>query len=310
MVTEGVVLVHIVSDNGVHVDKARVSMIEKSAPVVNVKGVRSFLDHAGFYHRIKQALLLAPIICAPNWDLSFEIMCDATLKYLIAKAGSKPRLLRWVLLLQYFDVEIKDNKGAENMDYYTGVFLKGKFTMYLRDATTHRIEDIMVPPKQFIRSMIQDSTGLPCSRMLILLCRLVTLAKGISTSRGGMRCLKQVVHRLFKKTIFPRFGVPRAIISDGGYHLNERKLNTLLKKYGAYHRTGLAYHPKTSGQVEVSNREIKTILEKVVAKSRKDYSNKLDDTLWAYRTTFKTLISTSSYRLLYGKSCHLPVELE
>ncbi|GKB50041.1 reverse transcriptase domain-containing protein [Tanacetum coccineum] len=79
---------------------------------------------------------------------------------------------------------------------------------------------------------------------------------------------------------------------------------------GVTHRLATAYHPQTSGQVEVSNRGLKRILERTVGKNHATWSDKLDDALWAFRTAFKTPIGCTPYKLMYRKSCHLPIELE
>ncbi|GJT84719.1 reverse transcriptase domain-containing protein [Tanacetum coccineum] len=81
-------------------------------------------------------------------------------------------------------------------------------------------------------------------------------------------------------------------------------------KYGVTHHLSTVYHPQTSGQVEVSNRGLKRILERIVGENRASWLDKLDDALWAFRTAYKTPIGCTSYKLVYGKACHLPTELE
>ena len=84
----------------------------------------------------------------------------------------------------------------------------------------------------------------------------------------------------------------------------------MLGYYNVTHKVVSPYNPQTNGQAKVSNRELKKILEKTVASTRKDLANKLDDALWAYKTAFKTPIGLSPFQMVYGKSCHLLVEME
>ncbi|GJT77876.1 reverse transcriptase domain-containing protein [Tanacetum coccineum] len=114
----------------------------------------------------------------------------------------------------------------------------------------------------------------------------------------------------FLKKLFSRFGIPKALISDRGTHFCNRQMEKVLKRYGVHHRFATSYHPQTSGQVENTNRALKRILKKPVKDNPSVWSRKLDDALSTFYTTYKTPIGTTPYRLLYGKTCHLPFEIK
>ena len=87
-------------------------------------------------------------------------------------------------------------------------------------------------------------------------------------------------------------------------------MKALLRKYHLTHRTSTAYHPQINGQAKISNREIKSILEKTAQPNQRDWSLQLGDALWTYQTAYNSPIGMSPYRVIYGKACYLPTELE
>jgi len=111
--------------------------------------------------------------------------------------------------------------------------------------------------------------------------------------------------RMFSEIIFPRFGVPRMVISNGGPHFIDRKFQRFLSNHGVHHNTATPYHPQTSGQAKTSNKQIKNILQKTVNEMGTTWKDKLHGALWAYRSAYKTPLGMSPYQHIYEKTCHL-----
>src|SRR3954451_21043239 len=491
MVNEGIVLGHKISERGIEVDRAKVEAIEKMPFNRDVKGIRSILGHAGFYRRfikdfskiskpltnllqkdvpfvfyddckeafetLKKALTTAPIVQPPDWNLPFEIMCDASdfavgavlgqrvdkklnvihyasktldsaqkiyattekeflavvfacdtfrsyivdskvtihtdhaaIRYLMEKKDAKPRLIRWVLLLQEFDLHIVDRKDAENhvadnlsrlenivddsirvndsfpneelaaimvtshdcpwyadyANFIVSKYLPPTFTAQQRrkffydlrhyfwddphlykegvdgimrrcvlefeqqeilrichssaygehhagDRTAEKVlqsgfywPTLFKDARKFILSCdecqrtgnISRRNEIPMSYSLVIEpfdCWGYDFMGPFPSSEGYTHILVDVDYvtkwvdaiptksadgetslKMLKDIIFPRFGVPRYLMTDGGSHFIHGGFRKTIAKYDVNHRIASAYHAQTSGQVELSNREI------------------------------------------------------
>ncbi|GJT65685.1 reverse transcriptase domain-containing protein [Tanacetum coccineum] len=444
MVKEGIVLGHKISKNGIEVDKAKVDVIAKLPHPTTVKGIQSFLGHAGFYHRfiqdfskiaqpmtrllekdtpfffskecieafqtLKKKLTEAPILVAPDWDLPFELMCDASD---FAIENPHQSVLENKEINETFPLEtlsMVSFRGdsstpwfADFANYHAGNFVvkgmssqqKNKFFKdvkhYFWDdpfllersitGITHQVIRRCVHGQEAIDilkachngptgghhgpdytakkvfdsgfywpTIYRDAHDLvkscdSCQRHrkisqkdempqnAIQVCEIFDVwginFMGPFPSSQGNKYILVAVNYLskwveakalptndarvvvkFLKSLFARFRTPRAIISDRGTYFCNDQFAKVMLKYGVPHRLATAYHQQTSGQVEVSNRGLKRILERTVGENRSSWSDKLDNALWAFRTAFKTSIRCTPYKLVYGKACHLPIELE
>nr|GEY78130.1 reverse transcriptase domain-containing protein [Tanacetum cinerariifolium] len=318
-------------------DKAKVDVIAKLPHPTTVKGIRSFLGHAGFYRRfiqdfskiarpmtrlfekdtsfffskecieafqtLKRKLTEAPILVSPDWDLPFELMCDASdfaivLKYMFNKQDAKPRLLRWVLLLQQFNFIVHDKNRAENL------------------AADHlsRLEN----PHQSVLDKKEINEMFPLETLNVVSSRGDSstprfahfanyhagnfVVKGMSSQQKN-KFFKDVKHYFWDDPFLFKICADQAIrlcvhgqgnvdilkaCHNGptrGHHDPNYTAKKVMLKYGVTHRLATAYHPQTSGQVEVFNRGLKRILERTVGENRASWSDKLDDAVWAFQKT-------------------------
>ncbi|GJY32235.1 reverse transcriptase domain-containing protein [Tanacetum coccineum] len=347
MVKEGIVLGHKISKSGIEVDRAKVDVIAKLPHPTTVKGVRSFLGHAGFLrriitsfskkiarpmtHRLKKRLLFLlqkrnsmlssdikkgaensgrPFISFPDFTPWFEISLTTCGEFSLSRdvIQQKSKFLR----CQHYSGMTPScyNICAESNDSGSVSIVARQRSFSIILKACHKWippGDIMMQCSRQKKTSWDRFHLLEVTNTILVGCRLPVSnrveAKALPTNNARVVCK-------FLKSLFARFGAPRAIISDRGTHFCNDQFAKVMLKYGVTHRLSTAYHPQTSGQVEVSNRGLKRILERTVGENRASWSDKLDDALWAFRTAYKTPIGCTPYKLVYGKACHLPIELE
>ncbi|XP_048228975.1 uncharacterized protein LOC125369802 [Ricinus communis] len=337
MVQEGIVLGLKVSNAGMEVDRAKVEFISKLPPPTSVRAARSFLRHAGFYRRfikdfskiarpltqllvkdlpfvfdddclaafelLKEKLTTAPIMVSPDWELPFELMCDANDFAVGAVLGQcrekkfQPvtNAIPWFSdYANYLAARVlpkgmtsqQKKKFFADLKYYIwdDPFL---FRIYADQIITRCVygEEVI----QILKHCHEGPVG---GHQAANHTARKVLDAGFYWSTILQDARAYVQYILVAVEYFSKWHEVQALPTNDA---------RVVVRYGVSQRFSTAYHPQTSRQVEVTNRGLKHILEKTIGASRKDKATKLD---------YRTSTGFTPFRLVYGKGCHLPVELE
>nr|GEV37690.1 reverse transcriptase domain-containing protein [Tanacetum cinerariifolium] len=308
------VLSHKISKNGIEVDKAKVDVIAKLPHPITVKGAvlgqrqekhfrpihyasKTMTEAESHYTTTEKEMLT--VVYAFEKFRSYLIMNKSivytdhsALKDLFAKKDSKARPLRW----EAIDILKACHNGPTGGYHGPNYTSKKVFDFGFYWPTIYR------DSHDLVKSCDACQRQGKISQPIDYLSKRVE-AKALPTNDARVVCK-------FLKSLFTRFVTPCAIISDRGTYFCNDQFAKVMLKYGVIHRLATAYHPQTSGQVEVLNRGLKRILERKVGKNHASWSNKLDDALWAFHTAFKTPIGCTPFKLVYKKACHISIELD
>nr|GEX21749.1 reverse transcriptase domain-containing protein [Tanacetum cinerariifolium] len=315
MVKKGIFLGHKICKIRLEVNRAKVDVIAKLPHPTTVKGVRSFIGHAGFYQRfiqdfskiarpmthlleketpfvfskdcinafetLKKKHTEAPILVVPNWNLPFELMYQIIRRCVHGQEAN--------------DILRACHEGPTGGHHGANFTAKKVFDAGFFWPTIYRDAHNLVKSCDSYQHQGKISQRDEMHQNVIQVCEIfdiwgIDFMGPFSSSRGNR--------------------TPIAIISDRETHFCNDKFAKVMSKYGVTHHLAIAYHPQTSGQVEVSNRGLKRILKRTIGEKCASCFEKLEDALWAFRTAYKTPIGCTRYKLVYGKSCHLPIELE